>query len=101
MKAISSETLYKILDSAYELKDEKVITGIELALMCCVEFQKWQNIDDFLKDPKDEWCWIKTKENIIDMAFFHIDSFYFNEGKVTKFPIGKIIEVMHIEKPQI
>lgn len=100
MKAVTSETLYKILDSAYELKDEKVIPGIELALMFCTEFQTWRNIDDFLKDPKDEWCWIKTKENVIDMAFFHIDSFYFNEGKVTKFPIGKIIEVMHIEKPK-
>lgn len=101
MKAITDEMLYKILDSAFKLNDGGIIPGIQLALMCCSDLQKWQNINDFLKNPKDEWCWIKTKENVIDMAFFYIGSFYFNEGKVTKFPIGKIIEVMHIEKPQI
>ena len=101
MRGISEERLIDIF-ACYPLEAaEKII------LQECQELQEpWMTLEEFLKKPKYEWCWIMLKEGQIHMAYVgYNDSenyvFYLNDfDRDESYHVREIARVMPIHKPE-
>ena len=102
MRGISEERLIDIF-ACYPLEAaEKII------LQECQELQEpWMTLEEFLKKPKYEWCWIMLTNKQIHMAYISYNDsenyvFYLNDfDRDESYSLNEITLVMPIHKPEL
>ena len=102
MRGISEERLIDIF-ACYPLEAaEKII------LQECQELQEpWMTLEEFLKKPKYEWCWIMLTNKQIHMAYISYNDsenyvFYLNDfDRDESYSLNEITHVMPIHKPEL
>ena len=108
MRGISKERLLNLrdhFDKDYSIAEAKVIQDL---LNECQELQEqWMTLEEFLKKPKYEWCWIMLTNKQIHMAYIsHNDSenyvFYLHDfDRDESYSLNEITHVMPIHKPEL
>ena len=73
----------------------------------CQELQEpWMTLEEFLKKPKYEWCWIMLTNKQIHMAYISYNDsenyvFYLNDfDRDESYSLNEITHVMPIHKPE-
>ena len=74
----------------------------------CKELQEpWMTLEEFLKNPKYEWCWIMLTNKQIHMAYISYNDsenyvFYLNDfDRDESYSLNEITLVMPIHKPEL
>ena len=68
--------------------------------------EPWMTLDEFLKKPKYEWCWIMLTNKQIHMAYISYNDsenyvFYLNDfDRDESYSLNEITHVMPIHKPE-
>ena len=77
------------------------------AICECKELQEpWMTLEEFLKNPKYEWCWIMLTNKQIHMAYISYNDsenyvFYLNDfDRDESYSLNEITHVMPIHKPE-
>ena len=69
--------------------------------------EPWMTLDEFLKKPKYEWCWIMLTNKQIHMAYISYNDsenyvFYLNDfDRDESYSLNEITNVMPIHKPEL
>ena len=73
----------------------------------CQELQEpWMTLEEFLKNPKYEWCWIMLTNKQIHMAYISYNDsenyvFYLNDfDRDESYSLNEITHVMPIHNPE-
>ena len=104
MEGISKDRLLKLrehFNKDYSIVEAKVIQDL---LNECQE--PWMTLEEFLKNPKYEWCWIMLTNKQIHMAYISYNDsenyvFYLNDfDRDESYSLNEITHVMPIHKPE-
>ena len=107
MRGISIETLARL--RGVPNQDSVTIGTLDwLINVHCKELQEpWMTLEEFLKKPKYEWCWIMLTNKQIHMAYISYNDsenyvFYLNDfDRDESYSLNEITHVMPIHKPEL
>ena len=112
MEGISKEELIR-LQSSILARDDEECANLKLLMLTviidqCQELQEpWMALEEFLKNPKYEWCWIMLTNKQIHMAYISYNDsenyvFYLNDfDRDESYSLNEITHVMPIHKPEL
>ena len=105
MRGISKKELEKRLQALKH--DSTARSLLEILIDDCQELQEpWMTLEEFLKNPKYEWCWIMLTNKQIHMAYISYNDsenyvFYLNDfDRDESYSLNEITHVMPIHKPE-